>query len=195
MVGRVDETTPVVACLRASRPTGSNARPRADRGRRGSPVPNSTLAANPQPAFSQDWRELWREQSVYGSTMRFCVSLENQQAATSSRGFESLPRRSATQLSSSISAGRERVVARAPRICRNHTADQLLIEHQIYLMRDHRQYRVPRGPEPQAGSGHRRPYGSTIPPGDPAASHTDTLGVYSKGIQFMERTSRVDAST
>ncbi len=33
--------------------------------------------ANPQVVFGQDWRELWREQSVYGSTMRFCVSLEN----------------------------------------------------------------------------------------------------------------------
>jgi hypothetical protein len=41
--------------------------------------------------------------------------------------------------------------------------DQILIEHQIYLTRGHRQYRLPLGPDPQAGSGHQRSWLRLVP--------------------------------
>jgi hypothetical protein len=42
-------------------------------GRRATPVsgfesPPSVFAPNPQPSFPRDWRELWREQSIFRST-------------------------------------------------------------------------------------------------------------------------------
>jgi hypothetical protein len=38
------------------------------------------LRQNPEAGFLQDWRELWREQSLSGSTMPFCVGLQNRNA-------------------------------------------------------------------------------------------------------------------
>jgi hypothetical protein len=57
----------------------------------GSNPPPSVFAPNPQPSFPGDWRELWREQSIFRIAEPKSPGLENQQAGNPRFGGSNPP--------------------------------------------------------------------------------------------------------